>query len=399
VTKAAAVVLKLDSITGLQTARILSDYGIPVTGIVDDPSHFCARTNCCEEIIVSSTSEDALLDTLTHLYEKIGVSVIFPCSDESVSVISRGRERLAGKYRFVLPGDEVLTLFMNKKSFYKFALDRGLSIPATLFPAGESGLDEIAEKFRPPYVVKPAVRSDGWTDRFRHKVLKLDSVEDLRAVYSACLDAGEEIIVQEWIDGDDSCLCSSIFYYGSGSGRALMFTSRKLRQWRTEVGDACLAEEWRDDETVKLTEELLAGIKFRGIGSIEFKKDRSTGRYYIIEANIGRPVTRIGLVEKAGVPILYAMYCDALGLPLPPGLEQRYTGAKWISLINDILSSFTYYRKKNLTVREWLRSLRGVKAFAVLSLRDPMPFLFQPLFYLRNYMKRPKPKGKPLLTP
>jgi predicted ATP-grasp superfamily ATP-dependent carboligase len=111
----------------------------------------------------------------------------------------------------------------------------------------------------------------------------------------------------------------------------------------------------------------------------------------MIEPNIGRPVTRIGLVEKAGVPILYAMYRDALGMSLPSDVMQRHTGVKWISIVNDTLSAIAYYRKKQLTVRQWLESLSGVKAFAVFSLRDPLPFIFQPVDYLRNYLARPEP--------
>ncbi len=390
--KTPAVVIKLDSITGLQTARILSGYGIPVIGIVDDPSHFCSRTSCCEEIIVGSTTDDGLLETLSVIAGKWGVSALFPCSDESVRVISRNRERLTEHFRFVLPDEDVLDLFMNKVNFYKYARDGGFTIPSTFFPARREDIDEIAEKLRPPYIVKPAVKTKRWIDRVQKKVLKLGSIEELRGIYDDCLGAAGVIIVQERIGGDDSCLRSSIFYYNSVCEQVLTFTSRKLRQWHIEDGDASLAEECRDDEAVKLTGELLAGLKFRGLGSIEFKKDPSSGRYYIIEANIGRPVTRIGLVEKAGVPILYAMYRDALGMSLPSDVMQRYTGAKWISLVNDVLSSAAYYRKKQLTAREWLASLRGVNAFAVLSLRDPLPFIFQPLFYLKNYLKRPKPQ-------
>lgn len=123
------------------------------------------------------------------------------------------------------------------------------------------------------------------------------------------------------------------------------------------------------------TAEVLGRIKFRGIGSIEFKLDNSSGRYFIIEPNIGRPVTRIGLVEAAGVPILYMMYCDASGLPLPSCDGQRYAGVKWISLHQDIRSAWAYYRMGRLSLGGWLKSLYGVKSFAVLSMRDPLPFI------------------------
>ena len=124
-----------------------------------------------------------------------------------------------------------------------------------------------------------------------------------------------------------------------------------------------------------MTAEVLRRIKFKGIGSIEFKLDRSSGRYFIIEHNIGRPVTRIGLVEAAGVPILHTMYCDASGLPLPSCAGQRYTGVKWISLHQDIRSARAYYREGRLSLGEWLKSLYGVKTFADLSIRDPLPFI------------------------
>ncbi|MGH7849475.1 MAG: carboxylate--amine ligase [Thermodesulfobacteriota bacterium] len=389
--KALAVVIKLDSITGLQSARILSGYGIPVIGIVDDPSHFCSRTNCCEEILAGSTSGDALLETLSDIAGRRGICALFPCSDESVRVISRNRESLREHFRFVLPDEHVIDLFMNKSNFYKFALDRGFAIPSTCFPARREDLGEIAGKLKPPYIVKPAKKTGRWVELFQKKVLKLGSIGELDRVFDACLDAAGDIVVQERIEGDDSRLYSCIFYYDSRCEPYITFTSRKLRQWRIEDGDACLAEECRDDEVLKQTMELIGAVKFRGLGSLEFKKDGPDGRYHMIELNAGRPVTRIGLVEKAGVPILYAMYRDALGMSLPSDVMQRHTGVKWISIVNDTLSAIAYYRKKQLTAREWLASLSGVKAFAVFSLRDPKPFIFQPFNYLRNYLGRPEP--------
>ncbi len=187
--KAPAVVIKLDSITGLQTARILSGYGIPVIGIAADPSHFCSRTNCCEEILAGSTSEDALLGTLSDIARRHGVCVLFPCSDESVRVISRNRESLRERFRFVLPDEEVIDLFMNKANFYKFARDKGFTVPPTCFSARREDLGEIAGKLRPPYIVKPTVKTKKWTERFQKKVLKLGSIEELRGVYDDCLDA------------------------------------------------------------------------------------------------------------------------------------------------------------------------------------------------------------------
>ena len=126
---------------------------------------------------------------------------------------------------------------------------------------------------------------------------------------------------------------------------------------------------------MNITLDLLGRVKFRGIGSVEFKLDNSTGKYFIIEPNIGRPVSRISLVEAAGVPIIYAMYCDASGETRPVNLGQRYAGMKWIALYLDMRSAWAYLRGGKLTFKGWLESLSGPVSYADFSIRDPLPFL------------------------
>ena len=82
--------------------------------------------------------------------------------------------------------------------------------------------------------------------------------------------------------------------------------------------------------------------------------------------------------------MLYASYCEALGRPLPSALEQTYRGVKWIHLRGDLKSALHYMRRGELGVGEWWRSLRGPKAYAVFSWRDPGPFLAQ----LREVLRR-----------
>src|SRR3954469_14371935 len=68
------------------------------------------------------------------------------------------------------------------------------------------------------------------------------------------------------------------------------------------------------------------------------------------------------------------MYCENVQLPLPANLEQRYGGAKWVFMRRDFLSALHYWRAGELTVRDWWRSLRGLKQDAVFSWSDPAPF-------------------------
>ena len=388
--KPPAIVIKLDSITGLDTARILSGYGISVYGVADDRGHYCTKTNACRELFVTDTSGDGLVGTLLDIAERFSSKpVLFPCSDESVRVISAQRDALHEFYDFVIPDDGVLLMYMNKESFYRHACEKGFPVPDTFFLESGSGLEGLPDEAEFPLIVKPALKSPEWLECFKDKVVKVNTRAEIRGVLDRGWKITREIIVQKWIKGGDSNLVSSIFYYDSGGAPQVSFISCKLRHWYTENGDACLAEECRNEEVARLARELLSGTGFRGIGSIEFKLDDESGKYYILEANVGRPVTRIGMTEAAGVPVIYTMYCDASGLPLPPDREQRYKGTKWISFHRDLQASWKYYRDGKLTIDGWLKSLYGVRSFAVLSLRDPMPFLSLMLDGLAGLFKNP----------
>jgi predicted ATP-grasp superfamily ATP-dependent carboligase len=95
----------------------------------------------------------------------------------------------------------------------------------------------------------------------------------------------------------------------------------------------------------------------------------------MVEPNICRPTGRSAIAEAGGVDLLYTMYCDALGLPLPPNRVQQYRGVKWINLRQDLRSALYYWRKGELSVPQWRESLRGRKTFAIFSWSDPRPFV------------------------
>ena len=59
---------------------------------------------------------------------------------------------------------------------------------------------------------------------------------------------------------------------------------------------------------------------------------------------------------------------------MPAKLEQRYGGVKWIYLRQDIRSALFYWRRGELSLKEWWRSWRGRKAEAVFSWRETGPF-------------------------
>jgi predicted ATP-grasp superfamily ATP-dependent carboligase len=149
-----------------------------------------------------------------------------------------------------------------------------------------------------------------------------------------------------------------------------------------------LGEECRNDEVLQAALRLFGSVPYCGFAYLEMKKDVRSGGLFAIEANIGRPTGRSAIAEAGGVELVQTAYCDALGLPLPEARIQRYGNAKWIYFARDVVSAWYYHRQGELTVRDWLRSLRGLRMDAVFSRRDPLPFVLDSISGFARVIRR-----------
>lgn len=377
--KPKAVLIGLDSITGLQTARILAGRGVDVIAIAGNRRNFCCRTRVCERIIDADIEGDGLIESLASLGQTLDErAVLFPCTDASVLLISRHRRELEPSYRVVLPEPETVEMLMHKVAFFTYAQRAGLAIPPTVVLASRSDAERAAETLRFPAVVKPSLKAQHprWLSHLDVKAAKLSTPGELLSLYDRVggETEAEALIAQQWIESGDASLFSCNCYFGRDSKPLVTFVARKLRQWPPRVGTSSLGEECRNDVVLEETVRLFEGVGFRGLGYLEMKRDPA-GDHFIIEPNVGRPTGRSAIAEAGGVELVYTAYCDAVGLPLPTNVEQRYTGAKWVDLVRDFGSALYYWRRGELTPNEWRRSWSGSKAHAVLSWSDPGPFL------------------------
>lgn len=370
-----AVVVGLDCITGLQTTRILARHGVPVIGVAEDPHSFACKTRHCQQQVITSTRSEALIEALERLAQQQTTRpVLFPCTDTSVLLISRFRDRLQAHYRIALPSEEIVEMLLDKKAFCEFARDHELPIPRTFFLRSRDDAERAAKQIQYPCILKPPLKTPKWERSTKIKAFKPASAEELLEIYDRCAPWAEVLMLQEWIAGTDAELYSCNCYFDRQGQPQAVFTARKLRQWPPETGTSCLGEECRNDELREVALRLFRLVDFRGLGYLEMKRDVRTGRQLIIEPNIGRPTGRSAIAEAGGVELLYTMYCDLAGLPSPNAGTQTYRGAKWIYWRQDLRSAFHYWKRGELTLGEWMRTLAGRKACAVFSWYDPLPF-------------------------
>jgi predicted ATP-grasp superfamily ATP-dependent carboligase len=320
-------------------------------------------------------SGDGLVAALLSLGDRIDrTCVLMPCTDGSVDTLSRERVQL--KARFILPlaPHDTVHQLMDKVSFARHAAVAGLPVPRTEVLEDRSDAELVAASMTYPSVLKPPGKAPQWLAHTSAKGFAVHDAEELLSVYDRVAAWAPVLLAQEWVAGGEDGLFSCNAYFDASGRAQATFVARKVRQWPPDIGTSASGEECRNDDVLEATLQLFGGVGFHGLAYLEMKRDTRTGRLLIIEPNVGRPTGRSAISEAGGVELVYTAYCDAAGLPLPPAREQRYVGTKWLDLRRDVQAALVARRRGTLTLRDWARSLRGPKAHAIWSARDPMPF-------------------------
>lgn len=375
-----AVVIGLDDVTGLQTARIFKERGVPVIGYAKNIGHYCCKTNVCERILATNTDTEELIVALKELGPQLPQkAVLVPCTDTSVIAISNQRESLSDWYHIALPSAKVVDTLIDKVKFYQYALENDLPIPATRFVSSVEEIEYLLDEYIFPCIVKPPYRTESWKANLKQKAYIVRDSNELLNQARCLFDYVDMLIVQQIIEGPDQNHVTGNCYYNIENQPLVVYTSRKIRQWPPGVGQGCSSESIKDESVAKNMLRLFSGIGYYGLGYLEMKRDSKTGQYFMIEPNIGRPTGRSAEAEGSGVELLFTMYCDILSWPLPENREQKPNGAKWFFLQKDFQSGVSSFFKGQLRLGTWVRSFRGRKVYALFSAIDPKPFIFSML--------------------
>jgi len=363
---------------GLATVRALGRAGVPVIGIDSDLAQPSARTRYATPLLCPdfNAAGPGLLECLLQLGRRLDdKGVLFASGDLNLTLMSEHREELGRYFHIALPPKDVVQLFLNKKAFYRFAMEKGFSIPATYFPAGPADLRQIAAKIAYPALIKPFQPTAIWRRTFDTRLFVADSPDTLVALYDHLFQVHADLIIQEYMPGKDSELFWSATYL-DGDGKALaVWTGRKLRQYPRRFGSTTFAESEWEPWIAQETVDILHAAGHRGLGFAEFKRDRRDGRFKLTEVTAGRTWFPHGLVTRSGINLPLIMYRDLLGLAVdvPTSYVQ---GMKWIHEERDLKTVFLYFIPEGeLTLWSWLRSYRGRRVYAYAAWDDPRPFL------------------------
>ena len=371
----AAVVLTV-SPTGLAVARSLAPRGAVVYGVDQNRreiGHY-SRWFVRDPRIAYLPPGPELLDGLLALGSRCERRpVLFIAGDPYIEFVAQNHERL--RERFILTDSmrpEVNSVFLNKRSFYERCLDLGVAMPVTVFPDGEAQAEEAARRLRYPAIVKPSLGHLFRQKLHGEKLVEVGDAESLLRWWRQIRDWGGDSVLQEVVVGPETSIFVAAVYTDAQLECRSLLTARKSRQYPPLYGSGSYVEACWNEEIAKLSIDVVRKLGYRGICGTEFKWDPRDRAWKLIEIN-PRPVLWYGLCQAAGVDVIWDAYCDLVGRPNPAHVGVQDDRVRWQLLVRDLVSGVHFLRKKELSWREFVRTVIDPrhKTYAELSWRDP----------------------------
>jgi len=363
--------------TGLGAIRSLGRVGIRVIGLDSDPkmpgfrSRYCTAKLCPNAVHQPDELVRFLLGEGNRLDQP---GILFPASDAFVLFLSRYREDLSAYFRFALPPADVLEAIVNKRRQYDLAEQVGTPYPRTFYPETMEHVQRIKEEVEYPAFIKPYY-GYLWRGKFGgiHKGFKVHTPQELVERFEEILPTGLQVMVQTIILGPNTNHFKVNVYMSTTGEPLAMFTLRKIRQYPIEFGVGTVVESLRFPELVDLGLHFFRSIGYRGIGSIEFKKDERDSKLKMIELNPRLWQQNIH-ATVCGINFPLIQYLDLTNQAPHPQTE-FVEGIKWLDAVADFQAFWDYFRRGELSPWAWLRSWVGTRAFATFAWDDLGPFL------------------------
>jgi predicted ATP-grasp superfamily ATP-dependent carboligase len=311
-------------------------------------------------------------------------AVLIDTDDDTAMAVAQNRKRLAARYRVATPEWAVLRQFILKEEAWTLAAKCGVPHPTTIIlPPGE----QPSEYLDYPCILKPS-QGHAFKSVFGRKNFKIESDDALNEKLALCAKHGLTMMLQEIIPGPDTSIEKCMVYIDRNGQRRAAFFYNKLRQNPPQFGIARVAISTEvNPEVEDLSTRLLSAARYRGICTVEFRRDARDGALKLMEVNTRMPRMN-WLATYAGINFPWILCQDQMEQAPVPQPEYRVP-AYWIEAYADWYHSCRHRNRENFTLREYIAPyLARHHSFAVLSVRDPRPFLLQGRSYVRRALSR-----------
>lgn len=367
----------------LGVARSLATRGVPVVVVHYDERDMADRSRYVTAAIRAPHPEkktEEFLGLLLGCADRYAGGVIFPTSDESLTVASRYKTVLEEHFIVACPDWEITRRCIDKKLTYAVAEACGVAAPRTIVPRTWEEVKSYAATVEFPCLVKPC-HSHLFYEHFKRKMFRVDTPGQLLAVCEQAAAAGLEVMLQELIPGDDAQVVNYNAYAREGVA-VTEFTAAHVRNAPPWFGSPRVVLSQDIPEVIAPGRTLLQAIGFCGYACTEFKKDARSGVYKLMEINARHNLSTL-LAVHCGINFPWLHYRHLVAGELPAAAPYRQ-GVYWVDLTRDLGYSAIYLTRERYTPGEYLRPYLRPHVFAILDWRDLRPFIQRVAYLVRQ---------------
>lgn len=367
----------------LSLVHCVGTAGIPViTGSEEHKTPTAYSKYSQKHVIFSDYESDEFIEELCELGRSMDQKMVIVTYDDRVILqISAYRDILSQYYLFTLPEHSMVEKLLDKLMFCDLCEEMDLQAPASLKVSGIEDLKAGKEKLKAPYLIKPAYRHLWFHKDFTNvvgnyqKAYRCDTYEELEELYGKISQIHPDVVVQEYIIGDDSSMYDLNFYVSEDSKIENYVNAQKMRVYPPTAGWGSYVRTVHNDEIYIICLKIIKKLKLRGLINIQFKKDKRSGEYKLIEIHTRTSIFDF-LGAKAGQNMPVAYYAYLTGQNEFGMKERDYRDeVKYINLGRDLKLFLRYGRDYNIPIGTWAKTYLQASLFDGILLKDLYPTL------------------------
>ena len=371
-----AIVIGVDTPTGLTIVRELGARGVPVHGVGRNPDGLGANSRHCHRF--HPRPGGPMGAWLGPLVEATGAGALLAWSEGDLVELAALPETIGGA-RVLTPRAERLARVLDKGRTMAAASKVGIAMPCNWIGTPERW--PVVVKWPDPTRVVPKLAAAGVA--FEKAVFCTDETE-YRVLMARLSAVDERPLVQEYAPG----VGIGQMFYMAGGRATLAFQHERLHEWPPEGGVSTLCRSVALSEhgaQRKLSEALLRELDWKGPAMVEYRWDRHEDRYTLMEIN-GRFWGSQPLAFHAGAEFAWELYRhEVLGDRTPPppyraGVKARYMVPETRRLAR-LIAARDKIADPVFKARPWRDLARYLLGFVdpatrhyIWSARDPGPF-------------------------
>ena len=350
------VILLGSSVTVLGALRLFGRRGIPTFVLSRGPD--IEASSRWYRPLPLSPGGDPDPARLEPLLDRVPfeTAVLLPCSDSWARAVAGLRPSIAERFPASQADAAAIATLSDKARFAGLADGLGVPHPRTIVLRDLDDFDALPDESFLGSFLKPR-NSEAFYQRYRRKATSFKTRAEARARFFEFSEANLPCVLQEYVPGP---VTSHYFVDGfvDRDGQVLArFARRRLRMWPPYFGNNSynVSVPLTDvREAVTMVDRLLAGLRYRGVFSAEFKVDERTGEFKILEINC-RLYWFAGFAASCGVDLCDLAYRDALGIAVEP-VDHYDEGRRCHYLTVDWPACRALHRSGHLSLQSWARS-------------------------------------------